>query len=94
MQGFLADLLERGDLAGVDRSKGRFRSFLFARLRPALQGDALAPSYATIGAEVGMTPAPSGSRPIGCGLATASCFGKRSAARPMSRPTSMRRSPS
>ncbi len=55
VQGFLADLLERGDLAGVDRSKGRFRSFLFARLRPALQGDALAPSYATIGAEVGMS---------------------------------------
>jgi RNA polymerase sigma-70 factor (ECF subfamily) len=30
VQGFLADLLERGDLAGVDRSKGRFRAFLRA----------------------------------------------------------------
>lgn len=30
VQGFLSDLLERGDLAGVDRSKGRFRSFLRA----------------------------------------------------------------
>ena len=30
VQGFLADLLERGDLASVDRSKGRFRSFLRA----------------------------------------------------------------
>ncbi len=29
-QGFLADLLERGDLADVDRSKGRFRAFLRA----------------------------------------------------------------
>ncbi len=30
VQGFLADLLERADLAGIDRSKGRFRSFLRA----------------------------------------------------------------
>jgi RNA polymerase sigma-70 factor (ECF subfamily) len=30
VQGFLADLLERGDLAGLDRSKGRFRAFLRA----------------------------------------------------------------
>jgi DNA-directed RNA polymerase specialized sigma24 family protein len=30
VQGFLGDLLERGDLAGVDRSKGRFRAFLRA----------------------------------------------------------------
>jgi DNA-directed RNA polymerase specialized sigma24 family protein len=30
VQGFLADLLERGDLVGVDRSKGRFRAFLRA----------------------------------------------------------------
>ena len=30
VQGFLADLLERGDLASVDRSKGRFRAFLRA----------------------------------------------------------------
>jgi DNA-directed RNA polymerase specialized sigma24 family protein len=30
VQGFLADLLERGDLAGLDRSEGRFRSFLRA----------------------------------------------------------------
>ena len=30
VQGFLADLLERGSLAGLDRSKGRFRSFLRA----------------------------------------------------------------
>jgi len=135
VQGFLADLLERGDLANVDRSKGRFRSFLraacehylanrrdcdraakrggdvtivsierldaerrydqepaheltaerlferqwaltllgrvlerletelaqagkaelFARLRPALQGDHLAPSHAAVGAELGMS---------------------------------------
>ncbi|MFI5454217.1 MAG: RNA polymerase sigma factor [Isosphaerales bacterium] len=135
VQGFLADLLERGDLASLDRSKGRFRSFLraacehyvanrrdheraarrgggativsidridaegrygrelaheltaerlferqwalmllervlrrleaeaaqagkaklFARLRPALQGDGLAPSHAAIGGELGMS---------------------------------------
>ena len=135
VQGLLADLLERGDLANLNRSKGRFRSFLraacehylanlrdrdraakrgggvtivsidrfdaesrydrepahgltaervferqwaltlldrvlerleaemgqagkaslFARLRPALQGDALAPSYAEIGVELGMS---------------------------------------
>jgi DNA-directed RNA polymerase specialized sigma24 family protein len=135
VQGFLADLLERGDLANLDESKGRFRSFLraacehylanrrdhdraakrgggvtivsinrlaaesryerepahemsaerlferqwaltllgrvmerleaesvqagkaelFARLRPVLQGDNLAPSYAAIGAELGMS---------------------------------------
>ncbi len=30
VQGFLAQLLERGDLARLDRSKGRFRSFLRA----------------------------------------------------------------
>jgi DNA-directed RNA polymerase specialized sigma24 family protein len=30
VQGFLADLLERGDLAGLDRSRGRFRAFLRA----------------------------------------------------------------
>jgi RNA polymerase sigma factor (sigma-70 family) len=30
VQGFLADLLERGDLADLDRSKGRFRAFLRA----------------------------------------------------------------
>ena len=30
VQGLLADLLERGDLAGLDRSKGRFRAFLRA----------------------------------------------------------------
>ncbi len=30
VQGFLADLLERRDLAGVDRDRGRFRSFLRA----------------------------------------------------------------
>jgi RNA polymerase sigma-70 factor (ECF subfamily) len=30
VQGFLADLLERGDLAGVQQSKGRFRAFLRA----------------------------------------------------------------
>jgi len=30
VQGLLADLLERGDLAVLDRSKGRFRSFLRA----------------------------------------------------------------
>jgi RNA polymerase sigma-70 factor (ECF subfamily) len=30
VQGFLADLLERGDLARLDQSKGRFRSFLRA----------------------------------------------------------------
>ena len=28
VQGFLADLLERGDLARLDQSKGRFRAFL------------------------------------------------------------------
>jgi RNA polymerase sigma factor (sigma-70 family) len=134
VQGFLADLIVRGDMASMDQSKGRFRSFLraacehylanrrdhdraakrgggvtivsinrldaenrydrepaheltaerlferqwaltvlsrvlerledeavqadkgmlFARLRPVLQGDELAPSYATIGAELGM----------------------------------------
>jgi RNA polymerase sigma factor (sigma-70 family) len=134
VQGFLADLLERNDLAKLDQSKGRFRSFLraacdhylanrrehdraakrggsasivsidrleaesrygrepshdltperlyerewalallrrvldrleaesiqdgkaelFARLRPALQGDGLAPSYRAIGEELGM----------------------------------------
>ena len=133
VQGFLADLLERGDLATVDQSKGRFGSFLraacehylanrrdhdraakrggaativsinrldaesryerepaheltaerlfelqwaltllgrvlerleaesvqagkaqlFSLLRPVLQGDSLAPSYAAIGAELG-----------------------------------------
>jgi RNA polymerase sigma-70 factor (ECF subfamily) len=137
VQGFLADLLERGDLSRLDRSKGRFRSFLraacdhylanrreheqaakrggnisivpidrldaesrytrepvhgltaerlfqrqwaltllgrvldrleaesiqggkgslFERLRPALQGDALAPAYRTIGHELGMSEA-------------------------------------
>jgi RNA polymerase sigma-70 factor (ECF subfamily) len=30
VQGFFADLLERGDLAGVNQSKGRFRTFLRA----------------------------------------------------------------
>ena len=30
VQGFLADLLERDSLAGLDRSKGRFRAFLRA----------------------------------------------------------------
>jgi len=135
VQGFLADLLERGDLASLDRSKGRFRAFLraacehylanrrdhdraakrgggitivsidrvdaegryirepahdltaerlfekqwalmllervlsrleaesaqagkaelFTRLRPALQGDGLAPSHAAIGAELEMS---------------------------------------
>jgi DNA-directed RNA polymerase specialized sigma24 family protein len=135
VQGFLADLLERGDLASLDQSKGRFRAFLraacehylancrdhdraakrgggitivsinrldaenrydrepahgltaerlfakqwaltvlgrvlarleaesiaagkallFARLRPVLQGDNLAPSYAMIGVELGMS---------------------------------------
>ena len=30
VQGFLADLLERGDLADIDGSKGRFRAFLRA----------------------------------------------------------------
>jgi DNA-directed RNA polymerase specialized sigma24 family protein len=135
VQGFLADLLERGDLLNLDQSKGRFRAFLraacehylanrrdhdraakrgggitvvsinrldaenrydrepaheltaerlfakqwaltvlghvlgrleaesiaagkallFARLRPVLQGDNLAPSYAMIGAELGMS---------------------------------------
>ena len=30
VQGFLADLLERADLASLDRSKGRFRAFLGA----------------------------------------------------------------
>ena len=30
VQGFLADLLERGDLARLDQSKGRFRAFLRA----------------------------------------------------------------
>ena len=30
VQGFFARLLERGDLASVDRAKGRFRSFLMA----------------------------------------------------------------
>ncbi len=30
VQGFFADLLERGDLAAIDRSKGRFRAFLRA----------------------------------------------------------------
>jgi len=135
VQGFLADLLERGDLASLDRSKGRFRAFLraacehhlanrsdhdraakrgggvtivsidrldaegrygrepahaltperlfekqwalmllervlrrleaesaragkaelFARLRPALQGDGQAPSHAAIGAELEMS---------------------------------------
>lgn len=30
VQGLLADLLERGDLEGLDRSKGRFRAFLRA----------------------------------------------------------------
>jgi DNA-directed RNA polymerase specialized sigma24 family protein len=30
VQGFLADLLERGDLARLDQSRGRFRSFLRA----------------------------------------------------------------
>ena len=135
VQGFLADLIERGDRASLDQLKGRFRAFLraacehylanrrdhdraakrgggitivsidrleaenrydrepaheltaerlfakqwaltmlgrvlerleaesaqagkavlFARLRPVLQGDKLAPSYAVIGAEVGMS---------------------------------------
>jgi RNA polymerase sigma factor (sigma-70 family) len=135
VQGFLADLLERSDLARLDQSNGRFRSFLraacghylanrrdhdraakrgggvrivsidrldsesrhdrepaheltaerlferqwaltvlsrvlerledesaragkgvlFARLRPVLQGDSLAASYSTIGAELGMS---------------------------------------
>ena len=30
VQGFLADLIERGDMASIDQSKGRFRSFLRA----------------------------------------------------------------
>ena len=30
VQGFLADLLSRGDLVNLDSSKGRFRSFLRA----------------------------------------------------------------
>ena len=34
VQGFLADLLERGDLAAADRARGRFRSFLLGRLLP------------------------------------------------------------
>jgi RNA polymerase sigma-70 factor (ECF subfamily) len=135
VQGFFTDLLERGTLVALDRSKGRFRAFLiaacahflanrrdheraqkrgggrkifshdqadaegrygrepahdltaerlyerqwaltllghvldrleaeaaaagkgplFARLRPALQGDALAPSYRDIGAALGLT---------------------------------------
>jgi RNA polymerase sigma factor (sigma-70 family) len=29
VQGFLADLIERGDIASVDRSRGRFRTFLW-----------------------------------------------------------------
>lgn len=32
VQGLLADLIERGDLAGLDRSRGRLRSFLRAAL--------------------------------------------------------------
>ena len=31
------------------------KALLFARLRPVLQGDDLAPSYAAIGAELGMS---------------------------------------
>jgi tetratricopeptide (TPR) repeat protein len=35
VQGFFADVLERGDLLSLDQSKGRFRAFLRAvRLRP------------------------------------------------------------
>ena len=34
VQGFFADLIERGDLAAVDPERGRFRSFLLAVLRP------------------------------------------------------------
>jgi RNA polymerase sigma factor (sigma-70 family) len=30
VQGFLADLIERGDMASIDQSKGRFRAFLRA----------------------------------------------------------------
>lgn len=32
-QGFFAKLLERGDLVGIDKSKGRFRSFLLAAMK-------------------------------------------------------------
>ncbi len=36
VQDFFACLLERRDLAGVDRAKGRFRSFLLASIRHAM----------------------------------------------------------
>ncbi len=32
-QGFFADLLQRNDIAGVDRSRGKFRSFLLASIK-------------------------------------------------------------
>lgn len=39
VQGFLARLLEKQDLAGVDRDKGRFRSFLLASLKHFLANE-------------------------------------------------------
>ena len=33
-QGFFARLIEKGDLAGVDRTRGRFRTFLLSACQP------------------------------------------------------------
>ncbi len=38
-QGFFLHLLERSDLAGLDRKKGKFRSFLLASLKHYLSND-------------------------------------------------------
>ena len=38
-QGFFLDLLERSDLADLDRDKGRFRSFLLASLKHYISND-------------------------------------------------------
>src|SRR5262245_59213857 len=39
VQGFLASLLARQSLSGVDRSRGKFRSFLLASLKHYLAND-------------------------------------------------------
>jgi DNA-directed RNA polymerase specialized sigma24 family protein len=55
VQGFLADLLERV-LARLDaEATAAGKADLFARLRPALQGDELAPSYQEIATALGMS---------------------------------------
>jgi DNA-directed RNA polymerase specialized sigma24 family protein len=39
VQGFLTDMIERGDIGGADRSKGRFRSYLRAACEHYLAND-------------------------------------------------------